>query len=90
MQAFWRKGYEATSIQDLVEQMGINRFSLYDTFGDKHRLYLAALDRYRQKVASESLACLEHSHKGLTAIRSVDISWRCLIQRQLRRGKRVV
>lgn len=69
MQLFWRKGYEATSIQDLVEHMGINRFSLYDTFGDKHRLYLAALDRYRQKVASESLAILEHSREGLPAIR---------------------
>ena len=69
MQLFWRQGYEATSVQDLVEHMGINRFSLYDTFGDKHQLYLAALDRYRQKVASESLACLEHSREGLAAIR---------------------
>ncbi len=69
VQLFWRQGYEATSVQDLVEHMGINRFSLYDTFGDKHQLYLAALDRYRQKVASESLACLEHSREGLAAIR---------------------
>ncbi|WP_339632861.1 TetR/AcrR family transcriptional regulator [uncultured Sneathiella sp.] len=46
MQAFWAKGYEATSIQDLVDCMGINRGSLYDTFGDKHSLYLAALDQY--------------------------------------------
>ncbi len=46
MQAFWAKGYEATSVQDLVECMGINRGSLYDTFGDKHRLFLEALDQY--------------------------------------------
>lgn len=46
MQAFWARGYEATSIQDLVECMGINRGSLYDTFGDKHSLFLAALDQY--------------------------------------------
>ena len=46
MQAFWAKGYEATSIQDLVDCMGINRGSLYDTFGDKHRLFLEALDQY--------------------------------------------
>jgi TetR/AcrR family transcriptional repressor of nem operon len=44
--AFWAKGYEATSVQDLVDCMGINRGSLYDTFGDKHRLFLEALDRY--------------------------------------------
>jgi TetR/AcrR family transcriptional repressor of nem operon len=49
MQLFWEKGYEATSVQDLVEGMGINRFSLYDTFGSKHDLFLKALDRYRTR-----------------------------------------
>jgi len=48
MEVFWSRGYEAASIQELVNQMGINRQSLYDTFGDKHALYLQALDRYRQ------------------------------------------
>ena len=48
MEVFWSHGYEAASIQELVKQMGINRQSLYDTFGDKHALYLAALDRYRE------------------------------------------
>ncbi len=46
MKAFWAKGYEATSVQDLVDCMGINRGSLYDTFGDKRRLFLEALDQY--------------------------------------------
>ncbi len=45
---FWEKGYEATSIQDLVERTGVQRQSLYDTFGDKHALYLAALQRYAE------------------------------------------
>ena len=48
MDVFWSRGYEAASIQDLVKHMGINRQSLYDTFGDKHALYLQALDRYRE------------------------------------------
>jgi TetR/AcrR family transcriptional repressor of nem operon len=48
MEVFWSRGYEAASIQDLVEHMGINRQSLYDTFGDKHALYLQALDHYRE------------------------------------------
>ena len=69
MQVFWRKGYEATSVQDLVDQMGINRFSLYATFGDKHRLFLSALNRYQQKLVSENLRALEHSQEGLQAIR---------------------
>ena len=49
---FWRKGYNATSIQDLVDELGINRASLYDTWGDKHQLYLSALKLYRQNASS--------------------------------------
>ena len=48
MEVFWSRGYEAASMADLVKHMGINRQSLYDTFGDKHSLYLQALDRYRE------------------------------------------
>jgi len=48
MEVFWARGYEGTSIQDLVTHMGINRQSIYDTFGDKHTLFLKALDRYRE------------------------------------------
>ncbi|HZR42380.1 MAG TPA: TetR/AcrR family transcriptional regulator [Ktedonobacteraceae bacterium] len=46
MNAFWERGYEGISVEDLVQCTGIGRGSLYDTFGDKHSLYLAALDRY--------------------------------------------
>ena len=48
MEVFWSRGYEAASIQELVKHMGINRQSLYDTFGDKHALYLQTLDCYRE------------------------------------------
>ena len=56
MKAFWARGYEATSVQDLVDSMGINRGSLYDTFGDKHQLFLAALDQYTKKSLSRGNA----------------------------------
>lgn len=46
MDLFWSRGYEATSMTDLVAHLGIGRQSLYDTFGDKRALYLAALDHY--------------------------------------------
>ncbi|WP_296948162.1 TetR/AcrR family transcriptional regulator [uncultured Massilia sp.] len=46
MQVFWEQGYEATSTDDLLRAMGIGRQSMYDTFGDKKQLYLAALERY--------------------------------------------
>ena len=47
MVAFWDYGYRATSLQDLVECMGINRASLYDTFGDKYTLFIDSLHSYR-------------------------------------------
>ncbi len=59
MRAFWARGYEATSIQDLVDCMGINRGSLYDTFGDKHQLFLAALDQYTDSSLTRGLALRE-------------------------------
>ena len=46
MQAFWAKGYESTSLDDLCEATGLGRSSLYAAFGDKRGLYLRALDRY--------------------------------------------
>ena len=51
MELFWERGFHATSIQDLVDHLGVNRQSLYDTFGGKDRLYLAALERYRTLAA---------------------------------------
>ena len=59
MRAFWARGYEATSIQDLVDCMGINRGSLYDTFGDKHKLFMAALDQYTDSSLTRGLALRE-------------------------------
>ncbi|WP_431090618.1 TetR/AcrR family transcriptional regulator [Paenibacillus sp. 8b26] len=50
MTLFWEQGYEKTSMSDLVKHMGIHRRSLYDTFGDKHSLFLQAMDRYINKV----------------------------------------
>ncbi|VTR97720.1 TetR/AcrR family transcriptional regulator [Tuwongella immobilis] len=44
--AFWQRGYESTSIADLMEAMGIEKGSLYKAYGDKRSLYLTALERY--------------------------------------------
>jgi len=64
MNVFWEKGYNATSMQDLVDAMQINRSSLYNTFGDKHNLFLKCLSIYfdnamlelKEKVALEKSA----------------------------------
>jgi len=53
---FWRNGYQATSIQDLVEATGINRGSLYTTFGDKQGLFLAVLERYSERFGRPMMA----------------------------------
>ncbi len=53
MQVFWERGYEATSVEDLVQRMGLNRFSLYSTFGGKHQLFVAALERYRDTIVAD-------------------------------------
>ena len=52
MELFWEKGYAATSISDLTAKMGIQRPSLYATFGDKEELFEAALRRYTNLHAS--------------------------------------
>ncbi len=48
MQVFWQKGYEATSLADLLKATGLSKSSLYQTFIDKRSLFLAALEAYRQ------------------------------------------
>ncbi|KUN05188.1 TetR family transcriptional regulator [Streptomyces yokosukanensis] len=71
LELFWRRGYEATSMADLVEHLGIGRASLYATFGSKHELYLRTLDRYGQ--AQSPLLTRELSRPGpvLPAVRAV-------------------
>lgn len=68
METFWCKGYEATSIQDLVEAMGINRGSLYDTFQDKRSLFLAAIAHYDNIIIGRAIARLEAPDAAKQAI----------------------
>jgi TetR/AcrR family transcriptional repressor of nem operon len=53
VEVFWARGYERTSVEDLTESMGIQRGSLYAAFGDKHRLFLEALERYEERFYRE-------------------------------------
>jgi len=52
MELFWKKGFHATSIQDLVTHLGINRASLYDTYGGKNVLFEKSLKLYRNTYHS--------------------------------------
>lgn len=70
MDLFWREGYEATSVQELLDAMGIGRGSFYDTFGDKRATFLAALDRYREDAEADAVSTLEEGSPK-EAIRAV-------------------
>jgi TetR/AcrR family transcriptional regulator, transcriptional repressor for nem operon len=70
MNVFWARGYEGTSLPDLLAAMGIARQSMNDTFGDKRALFQAALERYIDR-ADESHACLASAPSVKRAIRDL-------------------
>lgn len=69
MQAFWERGYEATSIQDLVDRTGVQKASLYATFGDKRALFRAALEHYQTLGYAKLDAALNEGPSPLAALR---------------------
>ncbi|WP_046729883.1 TetR/AcrR family transcriptional regulator [Streptomyces humi] len=71
LELFWRRGYEATSVADLVEHLGIGRASLYATFGGKRDLYLKALDRYQRDRLPPLLRGLSLPGPALPAVRAL-------------------
>ncbi|MEU6242371.1 TetR/AcrR family transcriptional regulator [Streptomyces sp. NPDC047024] len=71
LELFWQRGYEATSLSDLVEHLGIGRASIYATFGSKHELYLKALDRYAETRDPVLLTELSQPGPALPAVRAV-------------------
>ena len=70
MELFWERGYHATSIRDVVERLGVNRQSLYDTYGGKDQLFLAALERYREMQAAPVRLLLERKGPALEVLRA--------------------
>ena len=75
MEAFWAYGYEATSMQDLVNCTAVNRASLYATYGDKRTLFLAALRHYDTKCRQAMLADLEKRFGPREAIRQLFLAF---------------
>ncbi len=75
MRVFWSRGYEATSMRDLIQGMGINRGSLYDTYGDKRSLFIAALRHYDKQYRKTHLARLERDHSPKGAIAALFAGW---------------
>lgn len=88
MELFWEQGYEKTSLSDLVEHMGIHRRSLYDTFGDKHTLFLKSIDCYEELIKNKIQVGTLHTETAKQAIQFIfdltiegyeDRPWGCLL-----------
>ncbi|MDF2650315.1 MAG: TetR family transcriptional regulator [Paenibacillus sp.] len=71
MRLFWEQGYEKTSMTELVEHMGIHRRSLYDTFGDKHNLFLKAMDRFDDKISAALAGGVKRSKTASEALQFI-------------------
>ncbi len=71
MDAFWEKGYEATSFADLCAATGLHKGSLYQAFGDKHTLFLKALQHYADREFRETAAVAFQHESPLRCIRAV-------------------
>ena len=78
VEAFRELGYEGTSIPELTSRLGICRQSLYNAFGDKRSLFLAAITRYGEREIDGKLALLEAEGSPLDNTRTVVRGWAAL------------
>jgi TetR/AcrR family transcriptional regulator, transcriptional repressor for nem operon len=74
IQCFWAKGFEATSVRDLADEMGITGASLYNAFGDKRALYRRALDQYVAGSLGERVSRLENTQPPRKVIIACSLS----------------
>jgi len=85
VRVFWEKGYEATSLQDLLAAMGLSKSSFYATFGSKHELFLGAVERYTE-TRLESLAARLKS--GASGRESIEQAFKTLVNALVSSGGR--
>jgi TetR/AcrR family transcriptional repressor of nem operon len=71
MQLFWVQGYEKTSMEDLVNHMGVHRKSIYDTFGNKHELFLKVLEYYKTTINQQILHHIANEKTALDKIKAL-------------------
>src|SRR5688572_32807747 len=72
MNVFWAKGYEGTTLEDLLEVMGgLTAPSLYNAFGSKEKLFKEAVDRYMSTVASKAAEALENASSARVGVESM-------------------
>ena len=79
MELFWRNGYEATGLTELTTEMGIGRQSLYNTFGDKHTLFLEAVTHYSTRNSQPFLEILHAPGSAVGNIRKALEAVVCMV-----------
>ncbi|MDJ0676709.1 MAG: TetR/AcrR family transcriptional regulator [Calothrix sp. MO_167.B42] len=75
MEVFWAHGYSATSLSQLLNNMGIGKKSLYDTFGNKQSLFLKALDYYARTTIKDIRHRLGADGSPLTNLKHLLMEW---------------
>ena len=70
MDVFWSRGYHATSLPDLLDATNLSRGSLYAAFGDKHSLFLQALDRYIDNALARMATELDPQKNALAGVQA--------------------
>ena len=68
MEVFWARGYEATSLQDLIGAMEISKSSFYEAFGSKRELFLSAIGHYIDTRTENVVKLLDEEDSGKAAI----------------------
>lgn len=71
MEVFWRQGYEATSLQDLLQAMGLSKSSFYQAFGSKHELFQSCLTLFRERQVKRMTSALNRAPSGREFLRAV-------------------
>jgi TetR/AcrR family transcriptional repressor of nem operon len=87
IQLFWYKGYNGTSMQDLVDGLGISRSSLYDTYTDKHTLFVKALESYQLAGAGKIQAIIDQNLPAKDTVKQlVDLATDGLLDDRQQKG----
>lgn len=71
VQLFWIQGYEKTSMEDLVNHMGVHRKSIYDTYGNKHELFIKVLEYYQTEFGQQMLQHIANKESALDKIKAL-------------------
>ena len=71
IQLFWQKGYNGASMQEVVDCLALSRSSIYDTFGDKRKLFIEALQKYRKENTCKMIDFLEQATEVKATVQEI-------------------